>query len=283
MRQKLPLPPSEFKGFKKGFFNNDAAKKPKAVTEISGTKVNDNTRRTDELETIAPKNATGENTSRFVFDEVQQAMRKKLAASTKDWLTPAFLERIESHPLLSRAFADAQFQAVAQELMRNPADAFARCAQERPQYIVALREFCGLLGAQFESMATEGPTEAGAKSAALASTEGLAPHERDIVRRVQTDAELQVSGVAQAEFLICLCWAVSEQRILRDPAVQSFLVSVKNNPPELQRCVHFSCVSTTAANKNAKTQRRLLRETDDDMRAKIRRLMDAGILSIARA
>ncbi|KAJ3384683.1 hypothetical protein HDU84_002814 [Entophlyctis sp. JEL0112] len=263
MRQKLPLPPSEFNGFKKGFFNNDAAKKPKAVTEISGTKVNDNTRRTDELETIAPKNATGENTSRFVFDEVQQAMRKKLAASTKDWLTPAFLEKIESHPLLSRAFADAQFQAVAQELMRNPADAFARCAQERPQYIVALREFCGLLGAQFESMATEGPTEAGAKNAALASTEGLAPHERDIVRRVQTDAELQ--------------------RILRDPAVQSFLVSVKNNPPELQRCVHFSCVSTTAANKNAKTQRRLLRETDDGMRAKIRRLMDAGILSIARA
>ncbi|KAJ3409674.1 hypothetical protein HDU80_010509 [Chytriomyces hyalinus] len=191
-----------FTGLRKGFFSSA---KPTAAKSVSKRKI------PEPIEVLAPKQPAhpGKN---LVFDEVQTAMKSKLQASTKDWMTSSFLSRIETNPILAKAFQDPEFQKATDALSKNPQAAFEKYARERPDLIVAMKEFSGLLGGQFETMAV-----AQEKGTAVPIPDDLCENEKELVRKVQSDKDLQ--------------------DILRDAEIQSFLLSVRNNPPELQRAL----------------------------------------------
>ncbi|KAI8614053.1 hypothetical protein BC830DRAFT_1129156 [Chytriomyces sp. MP71] len=223
-----------FSGLKKGFFSS-----PSSLSKMNGNKPPSKSK----IETIRPtKPAIGSNSS-IIFDEVQEAMKSKLQASTNDWMTSDFLSRIEANPILARALQDPEFQKATEELARNPHAAFEKYAKERPDLIEALREFSGLLGDHFGTMAANEEmeqTRALVNSAPIPSD--LPDHEKELVWRVQTDKDLQ--------------------DILRDLKVQQFLMSVQKNPPELQRALY---------------------RNNPEMRSKIEKLMKAGFLSIQQS
>ena len=112
-------------------------------------------------------------------------------------MTSEFLDRIERNPVLARAFGDPEFQNAIQALTRNPKAAFEKYTKERPDLVLALREFSGLLGDQMDTMGSA--TENNASNTTTSSgknveiPDDLPGHEKELIRRVQSDPEVQVS------------------------------------------------------------------------------------------
>ncbi|KAJ3242191.1 hypothetical protein HDU81_006603 [Chytriomyces hyalinus] len=217
-----------FTGLRKGFFSSA---KPTAPKSVSKGKI------PEPIEVLTPKQPTHPKQN-LVFDEVQTAMKSKLQASTKDWMTSGFLSRIESNPILAKAFQDPEFQKATDALSKNPQAAFEKYARERPDLIVAMKEFSGLLGDQFETMAVAQEKET---AVAVPIPDDLCENEKELVRKVQSDKDLQ--------------------DILRDPAIQSFLLSVQKDPPELQRAFFTA---------------------PPEMRRKMEKLLQCGFLSVQK-
>ncbi|KAJ3142610.1 hypothetical protein HK100_000039, partial [Physocladia obscura] len=141
---------SEFSGLKKGFLASKTSTKSVELRQNLSTK--NKPVILAKIETLAPTKS-GPGTNSLVFGQVQDAMKSKFEGSTKNWMTPDFLSRIETNTILARAFEDPSFQKAAMELAQNPHAAFEKYSRERPDLIMALREFSGLLGTQFEQMA----------------------------------------------------------------------------------------------------------------------------------
>ncbi|KAI8821393.1 uncharacterized protein EV422DRAFT_528001 [Fimicolochytrium jonesii] len=130
-----------FGGLKKGFFSSS----PRSGASRAADPPRPN------IPVIKPKAPAADG---LRFDEVQQAMRSQMSMLDKqEWLTPAFLERIEKSPHLARALADPAFQQAAAEMSKNPQAAFKKYAVQRPDLLQALREFAGMLGESLTSIA----------------------------------------------------------------------------------------------------------------------------------
>ncbi|KAI8847220.1 hypothetical protein BC829DRAFT_397089 [Chytridium lagenaria] len=164
--QQPPEAKTAFSGIKKGFFNASPKKQsiPRAV----------------EPQTLKPTK-TKEDSLRF--DQVQEVMKQQLNMLNKqEWLTPDFLERIERNPALARAFADPLFTQATEDLKRDPEKAFQKYAKERPDIMLALREFAGTTSIPPSIVSITTPT----------IPDELPDHEKELVKRVMQDKELQV-------------------------------------------------------------------------------------------
>jgi hypothetical protein len=62
------------------------------------------------------------------------------------------LSKIESSPTLRTALNDPAFAKAAEEMGRDPSS-IPRYAKSHPQWINALREFCGVIGQEFDQQA----------------------------------------------------------------------------------------------------------------------------------
>ncbi|KAJ3207967.1 hypothetical protein HDU67_007109 [Dinochytrium kinnereticum] len=234
---ELPEPKTAFTGIKKGFFNT--ATPPKAAS----AKAKPPQSRNDEVMTFKPKQ-TKEEALRF--DDVQKAMKEQLNLLNKqEWLTPEFLDRIERNPALARAVSDPVFQQATQDMKCDPEKAFKKYSRERPDLVLALREFAGLLGDQLEGMAGQssgafmGTSSRGSHPAPPPVPDDLPDHEKELVRKVLEDKEVQ--------------------EVLRDPKMQKILMTIRTNPPELQR---------------------IWTQSDPATREKLGKLLQCGLLSI---
>ncbi|KAJ3288376.1 hypothetical protein HDU79_004915 [Rhizoclosmatium sp. JEL0117] len=195
-------PKKEFSGLKGGFFS-----KPTTTTKKSAMKP-------AVIETIKPTKPASTKNENLVFSEVQEAMSSKLKNSSKDWMTTDFFTQIEKDPVLAKAFEDPEFQRAIDAMTKNPQAAFTKYAKERPDLMDAMRRFSGLLGAQFESMAAK---EEKAAVRSVPIPEDLPNFEKELIRKVQTDPELQ--------------------EILKDPRVMKILMSRDQKSPEFQQAL----------------------------------------------
>ena len=109
-----------------------------------------------------------------------------------DWMTSDFLERLENSPLLAKAFADPAFQKAASEMAKNPQQAMAKYSRERPDLVLALKEFAGLLGDQLSQMAKK--EEEKKKKEAQVIPEDLPEHEKDLLKKVYSSRDVQVNA-----------------------------------------------------------------------------------------
>ncbi|KAJ3105260.1 hypothetical protein HDU97_008283 [Phlyctochytrium planicorne] len=167
------------------------------------------------------------------FDEVQETIKQQMnSLNQKEWMTKEFIERIEKNPALARALSDPEFQQATQEMQTNPHAAFAKYSKKRPDLILALREFSGLLGDQLEKMDSTGArhqTQAASSNGNKFNIpDDLPDHEKTLVAKVLGDKDLQVPFSFIRELTL--------KSILQDPAMQKLLLSIRNNPPEFQRC-----------------------------------------------
>lgn len=96
------------------------------------------------------------------IEQVREAMTTKFEKSRSgiplfhiEWMTPCFLEAIEKSPVLSKAFSNPAFIQMTNELVKDPAKTFKQCAESRPDWLNALKEFSKLLGETFSKKADE--------------------------------------------------------------------------------------------------------------------------------
>lgn len=98
-------------------------------------------------------------------------------------MTPAFMEKIDKSPVLRKAFQDARFLAISQQLAKDPVATIQRVSKEMPHFIPALQEFTALIGETMEQKALE---EERKKQPPLDS------FEQGLVDRVMGDTKVQV-------------------------------------------------------------------------------------------
>ncbi|KAI9149762.1 hypothetical protein H9P43_009941 [Blastocladiella emersonii ATCC 22665] len=101
----------------------------------------------------APASAAGAGTSdRFVFDDVQEAMRAVSGVDPKAFMTPDLFSEIDRNADLRATFNDPEFGRFLAEMQADPRTAMRRyaghpCSQ---QFMAAMQQTTGLMGAQLE-------------------------------------------------------------------------------------------------------------------------------------
>ncbi|KAJ3344873.1 hypothetical protein HDU91_007525, partial [Kappamyces sp. JEL0680] len=140
------------------------------------------------------------------IQELKDKMASQFEATRNEWMTPAFLAKIDKSPVLSKAFQDPRFLAFSQELAGNPIATMQKVAQQAPEYLDALREFSGLIGEAMEEQANRSaPT--------TAKDPPLDEFEQGLVDKVLSDQAVQ--------------------NALRDPEIQQLLFKLKNGDPSI--------------------------------------------------
>ena len=67
-------------------------------------------------------------------------------------MTDDLLSKIDNNPVLSRAFKDPSLVKVLEQFHKNPQQALA-AAQDSPEVLAFLRQFCSIMGDHFTTMA----------------------------------------------------------------------------------------------------------------------------------
>jgi hypothetical protein len=225
---------ADFKGLKKGFFNNSKPKTPSSSTSKSE---NQNQRRNPAPapEIIRPKQ---EKEDAFRFEEVQEAMKANMGLLDKkgteqynigyllvftfaiEWLSQDFISTLENSSVLKRAFKDPEFSSAIDLFVKNPESAFRKYSQSKPEFIVALREFSGLLGEKLNQLADSSSDASQPKISNntpknVPIPEDLPEHEKLLIREVQNNPELQ--------------------HVLQKPNIQKLLLGMRTGSPDVSR------------------------------------------------
>lgn len=177
---KISKPKGEFTGLKKGFFDSKPSKKVSDITVLK------------------PKNPSK---NPLVLDDVQRNI-----PPSNNWITADILEEIEKSPVLSKAFQDPMFTTAISEMASNASDALKKYQKERPDLILALKEFSKLMGNQLSNVAiSQIPKD-------------LPSHEQELLKNVFQNSDLQEA--------------------LKDSTIQKILANASKDPLALSRALH---------------------------------------------
>lgn len=233
-----------FGGFKKGFLNNPKPKKGKSPSLAEP-------RKKDDIPVIKPKNPEQKNKG-MEIPEVQEAMKSNIPSlENKDWITEDLLKKIEGNPSLAKLLMDPKFTAALSQVQTDPMKAMAMLSSN-PEMQKALQEFSALLGEHFTSL---GNSAVGMKSTVsqdndIGLTERASARQQPPVPPSPEDQAKMQEILSDPEVM----------RVLQDHQIQKLLTMMKTNPDAAQLEV-----------KNANA----------DMRAKIQKLVEVGLLGFA--
>eukprot|EP00731_Ephydatia_muelleri_P032032 Em0023g539a len=185
------------------------------------------------------------NAGSLEIPEVQDAMKNAAPLlASREWVTDDLLEKIESHPLLSKAFRDPSLSQVLAEFQRNP-EAMLKAAQGNQEMMQFLQEFSLLMGGHFAALS--GKNAQGSKTA----PEG----------KLITEACTSSGNSEELKFKELL-QRPDIQQILLDKEIQRLIATLKSNPDQAQQ---------------------ILRSSNSDFRQKVHILVDNGILGMQQA
>lgn len=233
-----------FGGFKKGFLNNPKPRKGKLPTSTKPAT-------DDGIPVIKPKNPEQKNKG-MEIPEVQEAMKTKIPSlDNKDWITEDLLKKIEGNPSLAKLLMDPKFTAALSQVQADPMKAMAMLSSN-PEMQKALQEFSGILGEHFSALGT---STAGLKSTVtqendIGLMERASARQHSVLPSPEDEAKMQ-EILSDPEVM----------RVLQDHQIQKLLTMMKTNPDAAQLEVR---------NANA------------DMKAKIQKLVDVGLLGFAQ-
>ena len=79
-------------------------------------------------------------------------MTNNLEKSKNEWMTPDFIQKLSSNPILMQAFSNPQYMQIFQEMGSNPKETIAKYGNS-PEFREFMQEFSKLMGTHFESVA----------------------------------------------------------------------------------------------------------------------------------
>ncbi|KAJ1532547.1 hypothetical protein HK096_006440, partial [Nowakowskiella sp. JEL0078] len=163
--------------------------------EFKGIKKEYNTEKSKKLEKtenpdipfVKPKFAK-QNTLRIA--SVQEAMQQQ--NPNTEWMMPSLLAKIEASPVLSSAFQDPEFIKATIELAssKDPGQVVQSWSKCKPHFAIAIREYLGLLGEQFSTLADQKDQEKDMQK----NMDLLDDRERCLVQDVMKNREIQVKN-----------------------------------------------------------------------------------------
>ncbi|XP_057311676.1 uncharacterized protein LOC130649418 isoform X2 [Hydractinia symbiolongicarpus] len=230
-----------FCGFKKGFLLQEKLKPPATQTEKKEDAV------------IVKKKKENEE-DKNVLPEVQKAMKSQVPLlQSQKWVTEDLLQKILSHPKLSKKFTDPRFSKAIQQLQTNPQHVMKMC-QTNTELREFIQEFCAIMGEHFTGMADV------QEKAAVFSSKSKKPHKQENSDVTVAYTRPSLSSDEDDKKM---------QKILADPEIVSILQA-----PEIQ---HLFTVIRSNPNEGP----RILKTADSASRQKIRKLIDVGLLQFA--
>lgn len=206
-----------FSGLKKGFFSSSpkpAPSKSKTATKSSSQpQIRTAAQSSPPPSDIPFLKSNPTATNPLVFSEVRDAMANEMDRTRQNWMTPAFLEKLESSPKLAKAFSDPLFLHAANEMARDPAQAMKKYGKENPDFLEAMKEFVALMGNTLSESVDPQSTASASNTPVI--PEDLPDHEKKLVQNVLSDPEVQ--------------------DILRDREVQALLAAIQSDPRKQMR------------------------------------------------
>lgn len=258
-----------FCGIKKGFLENmtnnprDVSNKDKRTNETKNlsecNQIGSKKTYNKDMPFIKPKNTDGRSASFELHEELENIREKQTLFNNTDWVTENLLQRIQSNPNLSGRLSDPQFIQALTEFQQNPQAAIAKY-QDDQQLQGAMQQFCNILGDHFLKLDKKDgthkpsnlemaalPVEAAAVSSASASLTTMSlPNQ-------------QASAYMENEHRI--------QDLLTDPEIREALVDKK-----VQELIAMQ-------NRNPERAQSMLHQGDSELRKKVKKLVEAGLLS----
>ncbi|CAH1227415.1 Hypp160 [Branchiostoma lanceolatum] len=240
-----------FGGMKKGFlFGSGAKPKKKPVSKPAEKKTE--AQHVESIPVIKPKEpqSTG-----LELPEVQAAMKtasEQLQKNT-DWVTEDLLKKIQSSSSLTSKMEDPRFQQALAKFQRNPALAMQEYG-DNPEVQKFFTEFCSILGDHFTKIADKQDSvqpppvqtttdPTGADMRVLKSTDPNQPTAEDEAKMKEILSNPEM------------------QQVLLDKDVQKLLEMLRTDPESAQRYAQSA---------------------GPDMQKKIRKLVEAGLVSFQR-
>ncbi|XP_071801021.1 uncharacterized protein [Asterias amurensis] len=258
---KLVAPSGGFGGMKKGFLFGGPSNKTvtsSGKSKASSVKSAQKSRVVEEMPVIRPKEGSGDSKDRYRLDEVQEALKATAPLlQNKEWITDDLLTKLEKHPNMAKKLTDPRYAQAVAKFQSNPQQAMLEYKdnQDVQQFF---KDFCGLLGEHFSSM--------GGGAAQPTPTPPVNPNIRtqdasskaDIAVRSSTNPN-QATAADEAKMQQILSNAEIRE-IMVDQRIQRLMEALRGNPDEGQR---------------------ILQSAGPDMRSKIHKLVEAGLLGFA--
>lgn len=237
--QKTDEGAKHFGGLKKGFLT--AKCKPSNDNERANDRPPKCPPNSDEMPHIRKKSPDAKPHS-LEIPEVQEAMKDAAPLlANREWVTDDLLEKIERHPLLSKAFRDPSLSQVLAEFQRNP-ETILKAAQGNPEMMQFLKEFSSLMGEHFTAFSSsKGPKRRKEPEGKLIA---------EVCTSDSNTEELKFKELIQRPDI---------QRVLLDEDIQRLIATLRSDPDQAQRMLQYSSA---------------------EFREKVRVLVDNGILGL---
>ncbi|XP_064617638.1 uncharacterized protein LOC135481841 isoform X1 [Liolophura sinensis] len=255
VRPKIKNKNQTFGGFQKGFLFN--------ATASSGK----HDKRTNETRNLTESNAAGakktynkdmpfikpKQTNRekgLEIPEVQQAMlASEGLLQNKEWLTDDLLSQIQGNDLLARRLTDPVFVQAIGEFQSDPQGAMLKY-QNNSEIQKFFKDFCGIIGDHFTKLGNKQDLEKPSAKAREVDSAG--------VNVLNSNINSAMAPADEDERRM--------QEILANPEIRQILID-----PDIQRLVQ-------TLRSNQVQAQSILHSADPEMRRKIKKLIDAGLL-----
>ncbi|XP_047144472.1 uncharacterized protein LOC105847469 isoform X2 [Hydra vulgaris] len=180
-----------------------------------------------------------------IIEEVQSAMFKQ--KDSKDWITNDLLEKISAHPTLSKQFFDRRFGQIISQFQKNPNDLMAIYKNDA-EVLQFIREFSILMSNHFINLAKK------------EDRQKKIENKKKIVIEESTNLEESIHQRFDDEEVNRIISNPEMVSILQCKEIRHFFFHLKSNPSKAQK---------------------LLNSANSDMRYKIQKLVDAGLLQMS--
>ncbi|GAB1605294.1 uncharacterized protein LOC115222230 [Argonauta hians] len=237
---------------------------------------------------IKPKNTDVRTSSFELHEELEHIREKQTLLNSTEWVTDALLARLQSNPNLISRLSDPTFIEAITDFQRNPQSAMAKY-QGNKELQASMQEFCSILGDHLLkldkkdgthkpcnlSAATplhDHPSTCGAVASHTASSSTSSPS--TFVNHMSSSSSLLASASSSSSSSSTSVAASASymdnehkmQDLLTDPEIREALVDKK-----VQELIAMQ-------NQNPERAQSMLHQGDAELRKKIRKLVDAGLL-----
>ncbi|XP_070567548.1 uncharacterized protein [Ptychodera flava] len=258
-KSKQKQGPSTFAGMKKGFlFGSGSGTKPKPKSQAKSTSA---AKAEDDIPFIKAKDVSVGGTSKAQpIPEVQEALRSSNPLlQSKGWITDELLSTIEKRPDLMRKLADPKFSEALAKFQANPQLA-SREYESNTEVQKFLTDFSGILGEHFTKLAYEDlvkpsqqPSGDQVRPGDIRTREGAGAD----IKEQRDHPEPSADDMKQMQDILS---KPDIQAALQDPKIQNLIELLRTRPDDAQR---------------------IIRTADSEMKQKIQKLVDAGLLAFA--
>ncbi|XP_071956529.1 uncharacterized protein [Antedon mediterranea] len=256
---------TSFGGMRKGFLFNSGKSKPQTKSKVQSENpktIPDSEVKTsnDNITVLKPKKET---TNQHEIAEVQEAMKETIPSwlENKSWITGDLLATIEKHPKLAEQIQKPKFAMAVARFQDSPQKAMSDF-QHDPELQQFFKEFFSVLGDHFTKLG-DSQTNPTNYDAMNCGNSGIRVHEGSADIAPQCSSSNKLNQSTQED-------EIRMQKILEDPEIREVLADTR-----IQRLFEM-------LRKEPHKVQGLLQRASADLKPKVQRLVDCGLLDYQR-